>query len=195
MNPTAPSPRWLAILLDASSLVGLVAATALTVDKLDLLRDPGAELSCDVSPLVGCGRGLESWQGSLLGFPNSIIGMAAWSALLAVAVILLMRSQLSVWFWVGLTAALGAALVLVVFLIAQSIYVLGVLCPWCLATWAVTIPAFLATALFTLSRFGRSHRGRAIGRAGVRWLPTTTLACFFVVALLAQVRLDVLSFL
>ena len=193
MNSTAPSPRWLGILLAVASAIGLIAATALTVDKLALLQNPHAATSCDVSPLVSCSKGLESWQGSLLGFPNSIIGMSAWSALLIVSLILLTGAHLSGWFWLGLNIALAGAFVLVAFLIGQSIYVLGILCPWCMATWLVAIPSFLGVSLFNLSRWGTGERARALGRLGVRWLPTITLCCIVLIALLAQARLDLLA--
>jgi uncharacterized membrane protein len=119
--------------------------------------------------------------------------MVAWGAMLMVSVIVLARVSLPQWLWLGLNTGLGAAFVLVVFLIAQSIYVLGVLCPWCMATWVSTIPVFFGVTAFNFSTWGRRHGIRTAGRIGARWLPTISLGCFVVIALLAQQRLDLLG--
>lgn len=198
MSTSAPqrrteSPRSLAVLLVVASVTGFVAAMALTMDKLTLLAHPHAALSCNFSVLVGCSTGLQSWQGSLLGFPNSILGMAAWAVLLALGMIMLTSIELTRVVWIGLNVGLAGAFGLVVFLIIQSIYVLGVLCPWCMATWAVTIPIFLAVTAFNLERWSPSTAIRAAGRIGMQWLPLITVACYVTVAALAQVRLDVLE--
>jgi uncharacterized membrane protein len=174
-------------------VIGLIAATALTIDKLNLLRDPRTALSCDISPLVGCARGLESWQGALLQFPNSIVGMAAWSALLVVGLILLTRTRLTRLVWIGLNAGLTVAFALVVFLIGQSIYVLGVLCPWCMVTWAVTIPCFLAVSLFNLAHWSAAPSLRQTARQVLQWVPLITFGCFAAIAVLAQLRLNLLG--
>jgi uncharacterized membrane protein len=144
------APRAVAWVLIISAVGGVVAAVALTVEKLQLLRTPGGRLSCDVSVLVACGKGLQSWQGSLLNFPNSIVGIAAWSVLLVIGLTMLTRSTFAFAVWVGLNIGLLAGLGLVIFLIYQSIYVLGTLCPWCMATWVVMIPSALTVLFFSL---------------------------------------------
>lgn len=74
-------------------------------------------------------------------------------------------------------------------------FALHVLCPWCMVTWAATVPLFLVVALHT-ARAGalplpaplRRFAGTAFG-----WIPFITLACYLVVAGLAQWQLDVLG--
>ena len=50
-------------LLTVCALIGILACWELISAQLDLLRNPDAELVCDVSPLVSCGDSLNVWQG------------------------------------------------------------------------------------------------------------------------------------
>ena len=45
-------------LLTVCALIGILACWELITAQLDLLRNPDAELVCDVSPLVSCGDSL-----------------------------------------------------------------------------------------------------------------------------------------
>ena len=188
-------PVVLAVFLIVAGVVGWIAAFALTVEKFALLTDPTTALSCDVSVLVQCSKNLDSWQGSLFGFPNPLIGLAAWIAPMVVGVALLSGARFARWFWALFNLGLLAALALVIWLISQSVFVLGTLCPWCMVTWSATIPAFLAVTLYNL-REGNIPAPPAVRRAAAAaygWVPAITLGCYLVIAVIAQVQLDVLG--
>lgn len=190
-------PKGLAIFLILAGSIGWFAAFALTLDKFQLLEDPDAQLGCNFSLLVQCGRNLESWQGSVLGFPNPILGLGGWIAPIAVGVAILAGARFARWFWVAFNIGLLGAMVFVIWLISQSIFVLGTLCPWCMVTWSVTIPSFILVTAFNL-KHGIVPASPAVRRiAGVvtSWIVVVTLACYLVVAIIAQLRLDVLSYL
>lgn len=190
-------PRGLAIFLIVAGVIGWIAAFALTLDKFRLLQDPNAQLGCNLSILVQCGVNLNSWQGAILGFPNPIIGLAAWIAPIAVGVAVLAGAQFARWFWIAFNVGLLGALGFVIWLISQSIFVLGTLCPWCMVTWSVTIPSFIAVTAFTLRNgiIPASPAVRRIAAVVSSWIVVVTLACYVVVAVIAQLRLDVLSYL
>jgi uncharacterized membrane protein len=188
-------PVVLAIFLIVAGVVGWIAAFALTVEKFVLLTDPTEALGCDFSVLVQCRANLESWQGSLFGFPNPVIGLAAWIAPIVVGVALLAGARFARWFWVLFNLGVVGALAFVVWLISQSVFVLGTLCPWCMVTWSATIPLFWAVTLYNL-REGNipvAARVRRLGAALYGWVPAITLASYLVVAVIAQLRLDVLG--
>jgi len=176
-------------------VIGWYAAYALAVDKVLTSRDPSADLDCNVSLLVQCGANLESWQGSFLGFPNPLVGLVAWAAVVTVGCLLLAGIDLAQWFWIAFNFGLLGALTLVAWFISQSIFVLGTLCPWCMVTWAITIPLFWAVTLHNAAegRWGDTAR-RVLGPA-FSWVPAITIACYIVVAIMAQARLDLLSYL
>jgi uncharacterized membrane protein len=184
-------PIGLAIFLILMGAIGWFAAFQLTVEKFALLENPGSALACDVSKLVQCSVNLGSAQGSLLGFPNPILGLSGWVAPIAVGVALLAGARFARWFWWLFNAGIAAAMAFVVFLITTSIYFLGTLCPWCMLTWAVTIPTFWVVALHAGTVLtGRNER---MPRLAVTTAAVLTVLSYLVVAVLAQTRLDVIA--
>ncbi|MFU8946956.1 vitamin K epoxide reductase family protein [Mycetocola zhadangensis] len=194
MQRTDDSPRVLAVFLILAGVIGEIAAFALTIEKIHTLTAPGESLSCDFSVLVQCGANLQSWQGSLFGFPNPLLGLAGWAAPIAVGAAILAGARFARWFWLLFNIGLAGALAFVVWLISQSIFVLGTLCPWCMVTWSVTIPAFLAVTLYNLSRrnIPVSPGVARMATTLYGWLVPMTVGCYLIVAVIAQLRLDVL---
>lgn len=188
-------PIGLAVFLIIAAGIGFAAAFALTLDKFTMLQDPSAQLSCNFSVLVGCSTNLGSWQGELFGFPNPLIGVAGWTVLITVGAAILAGARLARWFWLGLNLGVTGALVFVIWLMGQSFFVLDVLCPWCMVTWAVTIPVFLAVTLYNLKT------GIIPVPAGVRrvaaglysWIFVITIVCYLAAATVAQLEMDFLN--
>ena len=194
-TPVAKRPVALGIFFLVAGVIGWYAAFALTIEKFVTLTNPTEALGCDFSVLVQCRANLESWQGSLFGFPNPVIGLAAWIAPIVVGVALLSGARFARWFWVLFNLGVVAALAFVLWLISQSVFVLGTLCPWCMVTWSVTIPLFWALTLYNL-REGNipvPERARRVAGSLYSWVAVITLASYLVVAVVAQLRLDVLG--
>lgn len=191
------SPVEVPIVLLVTGAIGLTASLALTLDKIALLENPNAQLTCNFSVLVGCSTNLNSAQGAIFGFPNPLLGLVFWSAVSAIGVALLAGARLAGWFWALFHLGTAASLALVVWFIGQSVFVLRVLCPWCMATWAVTIPLFLVVTLHA-TRNGAIPVPAPLRRAAAAtyaWIPLITLLSYVVVAVLAQWQLDVLALL
>ncbi|MEJ3404038.1 vitamin K epoxide reductase family protein [Rathayibacter sp. YIM 133350] len=199
MSDTARTkpPILLGSLLAILGAIGLWAAFDLTLEKFHVLEHPGSKASCDFSVVVQCGANLASWQGSLFGFPNPVIGVICWSVVITIGVALLARAAFATWFWIGFNVGVLGALVFVIWLMGQSIFVLGTLCPWCMVTWAVVIPLFWIVTLNNLRTgvFPVGQRVRSFADAAYTWIPLITLVCYLVVAIIAQARLDVLRYI
>jgi uncharacterized membrane protein len=191
----ARRPIALAIFLIVAGALGWWASFSLTVDKFLLLADPEADLDCNFSLLVQCGKNLDSWQGAVFGFPNPILGLGGFVAPIAVGVGLLAGAQFARWFWALFNLGLAGALAFVIWLISQSIFSLGTLCPWCMLVWSVTIPLFWIVTARNLADgvYGRALQG--FGRALRSWAIPVTIVSYAVVALVAQLRLDLLQYL
>ncbi|MET0736219.1 MAG: vitamin K epoxide reductase family protein [Microbacterium sp.] len=192
---THTHPTVLAVWLVIAGVLGWWAAFALTMDKFALLVDPDAILECNISPLVQCGANLDSWQGSVFGFPNPILGLAGWIAPIVVGMAILAGARFARWFWWLFALGMLFAFGFVIWLITQSIFDLGTLCPWCMLTWVVTIPTFYVVTLHIL-RAGILPAPVPVRRAAERlmgWVPLLTILSYAVVAIIAQVRLDVLG--
>ena len=186
----------LSVFLIIGGVVGWISAMALTLDKIALLEDPDAVLGCNVSVLVQCGKNLNSWQGEVFfGVPNPMWGIGGFVAPIAVGVASLAGARFARWFWIAFNVGVAAALAFVVWLIVQSIFVIGTLCPWCMAVWSVTIPMFFAVTLFSFKSGVVPVREveRRVSAALYGWVPALAVGSYLLIAVLAQVRLDVLS--
>lgn len=186
-------PIAFAITLIVAGLVGWYAAFALTLDKIAILKDPGARLDCNVSVLVQCGKNLGAWQGSVLGFPNPIIGLACWIAPIMVGISLLAGARFARWFWILFNLGVVGAMAFVVWLVHESIFDLGTLCPWCILTWSIVIPLFLTVTTRNAAAGVFGARLTGIGRASFRWLVPATVLGYAIVVILAQLQLDALA--
>lgn len=187
----------LAILLVVGGIVGLIAAFALTLDKLAVLADPNFNPSCNFSVLVQCGTNLRSAQGSAFGFPNPLLGLMMFPAPIIVGVASIAGVRFPRWFWAAFNVGMAFAIGFVIWLMTVSVFVLHTLCPWCMAVWTVVIPMSVATTLYNV-REQNLPLGAAAARIAGRaygWLPIITLVLYVVFAVIAQVRLDVLHHL
>jgi uncharacterized membrane protein len=198
MSEQRTRPVVYAVWLIIAGVIGWFAAFQLTIDKLMLLENPEAALSCNVSVMIQCGKNLDSWQGELFGFPNPILGIAGWMAPIFVGVALLAGARFPRWFWATFGAGVLLAFVFVCWLIAQSLYAsnLGVLCPWCMLTWSVTIPTFFATILHLIRNGTLTHSPKVQERADrlMVWVPLATILAYAFIILLVQLRgLDLLG--
>ncbi len=189
------SPLSLAIVLIVTGAIGWYSSFALTLDKFAVLINPDADLDCNFSLIVQCGKNLQSWQGSVLGFPNPILGLAGFVAPIAVGVAILAGAQFARWFWILFNIGVAGAFGFCIWLMVQSIFSLGTLCPWCMVVWAVTYIMFWT---LTLDNARSGGFGAGLVQAGTtlyRWVPLIVFACYLIVAIIAQVRLDVLGYL
>lgn len=182
--------RALAWWLLVGGLVGLVAAGALTLERIKLLEDPSYVPSCSFSPIISCGSVMKSWQGALLGFPNPLIGVGAFPVVVATGAALLAGAVLARWYWAGLQAGVTVGLVFVAWLISQSLYSIGALCPYCMVVWVVVIPTFLHVTLRNLRAgvLGDRMRASSVTRGLATWHAPVLLGTYLVVLVLILVR-------
>ncbi|QXC60595.1 thioredoxin domain-containing protein [Aquihabitans sp. G128] len=143
--------RRLGVLLASCGAIGLTAASTLLVEKIELIRDPGYVPSCSINPILSCGSVMETSQAEAFGFPNPIIGIAGFAMLLTAGVTLLGGFRPPRWFWLSLQAGVTFGVVFVHWLIFQSLYRIGALCPYCMVVWTVTIPSFWYVTLYNLN--------------------------------------------
>ncbi|WP_037064168.1 vitamin K epoxide reductase family protein [Pseudonocardia acaciae] len=142
-----PGGGRLAWIWVAGGGIGLAAAFALTLEELATLAHPGRVPACDLSPIVSCGSVMGSSQGAAFGFPNPLIGVAAFAVVVSVGVALLSGFRPPRLFWLGMQLGTTLGVGFVHWLIHSSLYRLGALCPYCMVVWAVTIPIFWYTTL------------------------------------------------
>lgn len=134
-------------LLTVGGGIGFFASFILTLDKIEKLKNPAFQPNCDINPVISCGDVMSSWQGSVFGFPNSMVGIAMFAALGTIGVALLAGAQFKRWFWRAMLAGITLGLVFALWMLQQSIYSINALCPYCLVVDVVTIVTFWYTVL------------------------------------------------
>lgn len=138
------------ILLLVAGLIGLAAALALGIEKFRILENPLYVPPCTVNEVLDCGSVMRSGQSQAFGFPNPFVGIAGFAALTATGLVLFTGGRLTRPYWATLQVGLTFAVIFVHWLMFQTLYRIGALCPYCMAVWAVTIPAFWYVTLCNL---------------------------------------------
>ena len=180
----SPSRRF-AITSILLGLLGLVAAFSLSVEKIHLLLNKDAVLSCDLNPFISCGTVMQKAQASLFGFPNSFIGLMAFTAPIFIGFAILAGARFKLWFWRLYLVGISMGLIFVLWLFTQSTFVIHVLCPYCIVAWLAMIPLFWRTFLWAAAEGVIDVPVRSVGffvrAADYAWM--FTLVTEFLVAL------------
>lgn len=143
-------PEVIGMLLAVLGAIGFIASADLSIEKVQLLKDPTYEPSCNLSPLLSCGSVMVTPQAEAFGFPNPFIGVAGFAIVMTAGMALLAGARFKRWFWLGLQAGTVFGVAFITWLQYQSIYRIGALCPWCMVVWTVMIPIFLYVLLYNL---------------------------------------------
>lgn len=192
-SPRRPG-RALSIFWIAAGLAGWVVSFLLYLEYIGQLTGADAIISCDISPIVTCGPNLLSPGGNLLGFSNSLIGIVLFlGPVFAGVSALAARGGLADWYWRTFAVFVSGAFLFVHFLAYRSVFEYGSLCPWCMVVWLVTIPLFWTVAGWTLRAGVWVSGPRRAGRWLLSWLPVVVLLDYLLIAVSAQLRLDVLG--
>lgn len=142
-------------------VLGLIAASILTVEKLHLAANPDYIPSCSISPIVACSPVIGSKQASAFGFPNPIIGIAGFSMVWAVGMMLFAGAKnLKKWFWRCFQAGTTFGLLFSAWLVNAALFDIGKLCLYCNLVWAIVIPIFWTTLSYNLRENNFSIKGR-----------------------------------
>lgn len=174
------SRRRYGVALVGLGAVGTVASAELVMAEIAKAKDPGTALACDLGAFVSCEDSLATWQGHLLaGLPNGIPGLVAFAAMMALGAVIAADGRVPRPLRLAMAAGGVGGLALVAFFSVTSAFVFHVLCPWCVVTWAVTIPA--SCLMIAASGSAGDLGGRMKGAWGWRW-PAALTAYVAVVA-------------
>ncbi len=149
-NKIRTLPNVIGMLLVVLGMIGFIAASTLAIEKVALLKNPEYVPSCNLNPVLSCGSVMSTHQAEVFGFPNPFIGVAGFAIVVTVGMGILAGAKYKRWYWLGLEAGTIFGVSFVHWLIYQSIFVIGALCPYCMVVWAVTIPIFLYVTLYNM---------------------------------------------
>lgn len=136
-----------------NGLIGLIAATTLLIEKINILIDPSYVPSCSFNPVLSCGSVMTTPEAAVFGFPNPILGVIAFAALACLGAAILAGAVMSRWIWLLAQTAATSGFVFVNWLVFQSLYDIGALCPYCMVVWVVTLIVFVHVTYVNVEEF------------------------------------------
>lgn len=158
------SDRRFGWFLTVSGIIGLIASATLLVEKMALLQNPDHIPSCNFNPVMSCSSVMTQPQAEAFGIPNPVIGVAGFAAVAMIGASVLAGAVFRRWYWICAQVGVTFAVTFIHWLIWQSLYSIGALCPWCIVVWAVTIPVFWFVTVRNLRGWTRAPWVTALTR-------------------------------
>lgn len=156
---------WIFGTMLLSACLSLVASFVLASDAIELAANPDAQLMCNISATLNCGKVGSAWQASLFGFPNAFLGLVAEPVVITIAVAGLGGVRFPRWFMCAAQVVYTLGLAFAYWLFYQSMFHIGALCPWCLLVTLSTTLVFATLLHYNLRENNLFLPARAHERA------------------------------
>ena len=144
------SNRWIFITILITAILGLIAAFVLSVEAVELAKNPNAHLGCSINVIINCATVANSKYSALLGFPNSFIGLIGETVFVVIAVAMLMGAKFTKKFMFCAQLAAVFALIFAFGLFYISSFIIHALCPWCMLVLLSTTIMFFAISRYNI---------------------------------------------
>lgn len=153
--------RWIFVSMLVGAIFSLLAAFVLSVDAIEIAKNPNAELSCSVNIVVNCATVAKHPTSAFFGFPNSFIGLMAEPVVITVAIAGLagVAFPRRFMFFAQIGYTLGFLFAALLFYI--SFVIIGALCPWCLVVTLSTTFVFFSMTRYNIREGNLYLRGKA----------------------------------
>lgn len=142
--------RWIFTSMLVGSLLSLLASFVLSVEALELAKDPHAVLSCSISAVLNCATVASHPSATLFGFPNAFLGLIAEPVVITVAIAGLSGIKFGRKFMFAAQIGYSLGFIFAYFLLYTSYFVIGALCPWCLLVTLTTTLVWFAITRFNI---------------------------------------------
>lgn len=147
---TLRDDRWIFVSMLVGSVASLIASFVLSVEAVELARDPAAALTCNINLVLNCAKvGLHE-TAYLFGFPNSFLGLIAEPVVITVAVAGLARVKFPRLFMAVAQFFYTLGFIFAYYLLYTSYFVIGALCPWCLLVTLTTTLVWFAITRYNI---------------------------------------------
>ena len=169
------------------SVLGLLASFMLSIEALILAKNSHAVLSCDLSSVLNCSTVANHWSATILGFPNSFIGVMTLPVMVTIAVALLAGAKFTKWFMQAAQAGAVVGMVFAAWMFYMSYIEIGALCPWCLTLDVGMTLIFFGLTRYNILRKNISWRGaQKFVSGGYDALIAASVIVLVVVAIIAK---------
>lgn len=142
--------RWIFASMLVGALISLTAAFVLSIDAVELARNPNVGLSCNINAIISCGTVAKTSYASLFGFPNSFLGLIAEPVVITVAVAGLMGIKFPRLFMFTAQMCYSLGFIFAYFLFFIGLFVIHAVCPWCLLVTLSTTFVFFSITRYNI---------------------------------------------
>lgn len=142
--------RWIFASMLVGSVLSLIASFVLSVEAVELAKNPAAQLSCSVNLVLNCATvGLHE-SAYMFGFPNSFLGLIAEPIVITVAIAGLSGIRFPRRFMFAAQIGYTVGFIFAFALFYISFFIIQALCPWCLLVTLTTTLVWFAITRYNL---------------------------------------------
>lgn len=142
--------RWIFSSMLIGSVISLIAALVLSVDSYLIAKNPNISLSCNINSIISCGTIAKTTYNSLLGFPNSFLGLMFEPVVMTVAIAGLVGIKFPRLFMLAAQTIYTLAFIFAYYLFFIGLFAIGAVCPWCFLVTLSTTFVFFSITRFNI---------------------------------------------
>ncbi len=144
--------NYLAYIIIICGFLGLYAAFWLLLGRIEYYKNPNYVPPCSLNVWLDCGVVMKSKWASLFGFPNTIIGLATYPLAALTGFVMITHKNVSKTFMNFCLFLSGIGLIMNIFLLYISAYIIAALCPWCILSGVATSNIFFAILTYNITK-------------------------------------------
>lgn len=142
--------RWIFTSMLIGSVLSLIASFVLSVEAVELAKNPDVSLSCSVNVVLNCATVGKHASAYMFGFPNSFLGLMAEPIVITVAIAGLSGIIFSRRFMFAAQIGYTLGFIFALTLFYISFFIIQALCPWCLLVTLTTALVWFAITRFNI---------------------------------------------
>jgi uncharacterized membrane protein len=155
-------------IMTIGGIIGMTAAFLQTTEKIALLKNKDAILTCDLNNVFSCSNVLNAWQSAAFGFPNSLMCMALFTIFASMALVGLSGGVLPRKLRLGVQALSLFTLGFALWFLTESIYVINALCILCIFCFIGLLIVNWGWLRLNAADLPIGQRGRTIVARGIK---------------------------
>ncbi len=172
--------------------LSLLASFVLSYDAILLARNPDVALACSINVWLDCAKVGLTPQANVFGFPNAFLGLVAEPVVMTIAVASLAGTRFPRWFMFTANSVYLLGVIFAYWLLFQSTFVIGALCPWCLLVTVSTTFVFTSMTHWNILEnnlyLSPAAHAKAVAFAKGGWIAITLIAWLAVVFVIEAIR-------
>ena len=184
-RPSSRSRTVLFLEMLVFATLSLIASFVLSYDAILIAQNPDVVLSCSINAVFDCVTVGSTWQANVFGVPNAFLGLIAEPVVMTIAVASLARTRFPRWFMFTANVVYFLGVIFAYWLLFQSTFVIGALCPWCILVTLATTFVFTSMTHWNILEgnlfLSPSAQAKALRFVRGGWLTITLMVWLAVV--------------